>query len=388
MSVLLDIAVGLIVVFLLFSIIVSGVAEWSAQLFARRGNFLRLGLQRLINDEAVYRRVLHHPLIGSLYRDRAAQGKPPSYIDAGNFALALSQVLIARANVGTAATATAQPLSVAGLRDALRAPSLASSPVSMALAPIIDQAGNDLDAALKGIEAWFGSAMSRVGGWYKTRTQKIVFAIGLVLAAMCNVDAIEIYGALNRSSETRAALVSMGQGMVASAKVGAIDLRQSSSEAAPPAQLASLRPVMSAGLTLPIGYACLGVALNPDATVATIGAAAANAVAHVSNIPAPAANAIASATTADVSDPWAACKTELTKSSFGRSPAAWLLKLIGWTLTAFAGTLGAAYWFQLLTKAIDIRGSGTKPPSPPAVLQTNDLAGNSGRQAAPSSDAR
>ncbi|MEO8627878.1 MAG: hypothetical protein ABI612_07215 [Betaproteobacteria bacterium] len=379
MSVLLDIAVGLIVVFVLFSIVVSGVAEWSAQLFARRGNFLRLGMRRLINDEAVYRRVLHHPLIGSLYRDRAAQGKPPSYIDAGNFALALSQVLIARANVNDAGGHTARPLSVTALREALRAPSLAGSPVSMALSPIFDQAGDDLDAALKGIEAWFGSAMNRVGGWYKARTQKIVFAIGLVLAAVCNVDSIEIYSALNRSSETRAELVGMAQSMTASGRVGAIDLTQSSARAPTPAELASLRPMMSAGLTLPVGYACLGVAMNPDAAVAKVDAAVTNAGAAVANIAATVSNANAATVVIDASDPWRACKTELTKSSFGRSPAAWLLKLIGWALTAFAGTLGAAYWFQLLTKAIDIRGSGSKPPSAPAVLD-NDIAGSSGRQ--------
>ena len=47
--------------------------------------------------------------------------------------------------------------------------------------------------------------MNRVSGWYKVRTQKVVFVIGLLLAALCNVDAIEIYGTLNRSSELRAA---------------------------------------------------------------------------------------------------------------------------------------------------------------------------------------
>ena len=368
MSVLLDIAIGLIVVFLLFSIIVSGVAEWSAQLFARRGNFLRIGMQRLINDEAVYRRVLHHPLIGSLYRDRAAQGKPPSYVEPGNFALALSQVLIARANPDVASTEVARSLSVNALRGALRAPSLAGSPVSMALGPIFDQAGDDLDAALKGIEAWFGSAMNRVGGWYKARTQKVVFAIGVVLAAACNVDAIEIYGALNRSSEMRAAFVSAGQSIASSGKVGDVDLKQPSGSAITAAELASLRPVVqSAGLVLPIGYACLGVAMNPDAAVAKVDAAVAKAGAAVN--------------AGDPADPWNACKSELASSWHNRSAAVWILKLIGWALTAFAGTLGAAYWFQLLTKAIDIRGSGSKPPSPPAPLESNDIAGNGGRQA-------
>jgi len=89
----LDIAIGLVTVFLIFSIVVSGINEWVAQRFARRGEFLRLGLQRLINDGGIYRRVLHHPLVGSLYREQAAKGKPPSYIDPNTFAMALADVL-------------------------------------------------------------------------------------------------------------------------------------------------------------------------------------------------------------------------------------------------------------------------------------------------------
>ena len=48
---------------------------------------------------------------------------------------------------------------------------------------------------------------------------------------------------------------------------------------------------------------------------------------------------------------------QLGDLSLGAGP----LKLLGWLLTAAAGTLGAGYWFGLLTKAINIRGTGPKP---------------------------
>jgi hypothetical protein len=292
-------------------------------------------------------------LIASLYRDRKARGKPPSYVEPANFALALSHVLIARANPQAALSGGAQPLTVTALRDALRAPALAGSPVVMALTPILYQAGDDLDAALKGIEAWFGAAMNRVSGWYKVRTQKVLFVIGLLLAALCNVDAIEIYGTLNRSSELRAAVVSAGQQMVASGKVGEVNLAQPSNHPPSSAELASLRPVWEPVATrLPIGYSCLGVALQPD---------------------------VASGKAVAKADPWQACANELAASWRGRSAAAWMLKLVGWMLTAFAATLGAAYWFQLLAKAINIRGSGTKPVTPTASTQAIETTRPSGR---------
>jgi hypothetical protein len=337
MSVLIDIAIGLMVIFLVFSIVVTGLGEWFAQIFARRGQFLRLGLQRLINDEAVYRRVLHHPLIGSLYRDRAAQGKPPSYVEPANFALAVAQVLLSR---GKTDGGPAADLSVQALRDALRSPALAGSPVATALSPILDRAGDNLEAALKGIEGWFQSAMDRVSGWYKAHTQKVLFAIGLVLAALCNVDAIEIYTKLNQSAALRASLVNFGQSVVESGKIGDVEVKTVAQQALTEEQRKSIQAAIATlqangGQELPIGYACLNIAIKP-------------------------ADAMQGEARAQVDTCWSKLKTMTSNPS----ATALLLKLIGWALTALAGTLGAPYWFQLLTQVFNIRGSGNKPPKP------------------------
>jgi len=57
---------------------------------------------------------------------------------------------------------------------------------------MINAAGNDVDKLKKSLEDWFNSAMDRVSGWYKYRTQHILFGIGFVLALALNADAVKI----------------------------------------------------------------------------------------------------------------------------------------------------------------------------------------------------
>jgi hypothetical protein len=278
---------------------------------------------------------LHHPLIGSLYQKRAAQGKPPSYIDPENFAMAVADVLLARAGTKRAPTGAAPQLTVQALRGALQSPALVASPIAAALGPIIDRADNNLEAALRGIQGWFNASMDRVSGWYKTRTRKVLFVVGLALAALCNVDAIEIAATLNRSPALRASLFDIAKSATATGKVGDVDIASLNGRAPTEAEWKSLQPVFEALRkgdvnSLPIGYACLGTAFRNDQS-----------------------------TTA-----WKACKKEFERSLEEGSAANGMLKLFGWVLTAFAGTLGAGYWFGLLTKAINIRGSGPKPVVP------------------------
>ncbi|MEO8630927.1 MAG: hypothetical protein ABI612_22940 [Betaproteobacteria bacterium] len=43
----------------------------------------------------------------------------------------------------------------------------------------------------------------------------------------------------------------------------------------------------------------------------------------------------------------------------------WLIKIIGWLITGLAVTLGALFWFDLLNKLVNLRGSGPKPAAVP-----------------------
>lgn len=347
-----DVLSGLILVYLLFAIVVSGIQEWWSQYRGHRGMFLREGLLRLIGDEAVFLRVIQHPLIGGLYRDRAARGKPPSYIEPKNFALAFASVITRRANPPTSTSSTTDPtLNFSGtvqvldflkLREAMVHLAAQRSLVATAALPIIDRAEGSLDVALKGIESWYSSGMDRVSGWYKSYAQKRLFVIGLLVACLGNIDTVEIYRALNRSADLRAEVLETADTVVHSKKVGGVDLSDlSTRDLTPEESKMVLDAALSRSLTkLPIGYGCLDSGtLESNRT----------------------ANNALTATPSKYASIWSHCATEMQSTIENWTISAWLLHVLGWALTALAGVLGAPYWFAALTKLVNIRGSGPKP---------------------------
>ncbi len=139
----------------------------------------------MISDDAVCRRVLNHPLIGTLYRDVASHGKPISYVDP-NISLTNADVLTRSVATDASGINQTSPLTVDALRCAITAPAFAYSSIRSALLPIIDGAQGDEAVLKKGIEACFSGGIDRVTGWYEARSQKMVSLIGLFLAALAN----------------------------------------------------------------------------------------------------------------------------------------------------------------------------------------------------------
>ena len=334
---ILAIGIGLVLIYLIFAIVVSGVQEWWAQFWGQRGQYLRLGMQRLIDDESLFVRVLQHPLVGGLYRDRAARGKPPSYIDPMNFALAFANVVLRRTQGPTTAGA-AMPLTFESLREAVLALSAQRSPVANALLPMLDRANGDLITALNTIAAWFSGGMDRVSGWYKAYAQRRLFAIALIVACLANVDSIAIFQAFNRSPELTAQVATQAEAVVHTQRIGGVDLSVlQQRELSPEESQAVLKAALDAPLArLPIGYACLGAASN-----APLGEGA--------------------SASSEAQSSFARCRVEIAERFTTWSLSDWLVHLLGWVLTAFAGTLGAPYWFAALASIVNIRGSGPKP---------------------------
>ena len=343
----LEVLMGLFLIYLIFAIVVSGIQEWWAQYRGHRGDFLRTGLLRLIGDESIFVRVLQHPLIGSLYRDRAARGKPPSYIDPNNFALAFAQVVIRRA--GASATTTEATRESGGsiltfdrLRHALTDLAAQRSLVAAAALPIVDQAQGNLDIALKGISAWYAGGMDRVSGWYKAYAQRRLFVIGFLVACLANVNTLEIYHALSRSTDLRTQLADMADTVGHTQKIGDVDLGVlNTRELTAEESQAVLKAALSnPAITLPIGYGCLvSVNIKPEK--------------RDTNLP--------SSFDAQASSSARRCLKDLRSTAENWGVSDWLSHVLGWGLTALAGVLGAPYWFAALTKIVGIRGSGPKP---------------------------
>ena len=314
-----EVAIGLALVYFLTSTLSSGLIELVAHKVGARGRFLRLGLLGLLPDRWIYLRVVNHPLLSSLYRDVPGRIKHPSYIPGETFAQALFDVVLHKAaQIRNVPPHTSdKPLSARDVLDAARVCRAAGFTIGESLLPLVEQAGDSLDVARRNVAAWYEAAMDRVSGWYKRRTKWWLFWVGAGVAVAFNVDTIEITRTLVHNPTLRTALAEEG------ARVAA------GGESAPTvtAVTEKLQTIERQGL--PIGFSCVSVDWTADLDARSLKTMLGQ------------------------------CWTE-TKA---RSGAAWLLKAIGWLITALAISLGGPFWFELLNRLVDMRGAGRKPPS-------------------------
>lgn len=320
----LSVAIGLILVYLLLSLICSALREGLEGWLKTRSIHLERGIRELFNEvgkegkETLVHAIYTHPLVQGLYRgsydaaiekmkeQRLVRGTQlPSYIPSSNFAVALMDIVARGKKIDPqSATASAPWISLDGLRASMG--SLGNSEVQRALLTAIDMANGDLARAQANIEAWFNSAMDRVSGWYKRRTQLVLFILGALLAVALNANTLTLVDVLSRDKALRDAVAERAAVVAKDPSVPSADLNK---------RIEELN-----GLNLPLGWehGILGPRTAPQKK--------------------------------DGDTAWAASWT-------------WnyvLQPLLGWLLTAIAISFGAPFWFDLLNKAVVIR-STVKP---------------------------
>jgi hypothetical protein len=225
----LEVAIGIIFVFLLVSIICSAAREALEALLKSRAAYLEYGIRELLHDRdalGLARSLYEHPLIWGLYGGGYTPGKVgiqppllarggnlPSYIPTRNFALALMDIA-ARGSVTDAVSGDPDSpvVSVESMRRNLL--NLRNVAVQRVLLTAIDASQGDLDKTRQAIEAWYDSAMDRVSGWYKRSTSWVIFWIALVVAVALNVNTITVADYLYRNDDARQALVARAQSAV------------------------------------------------------------------------------------------------------------------------------------------------------------------------------
>ncbi len=201
---IIDVAIGLVFIFLLLSLICSAAHEIIEAFLKARAANLERGIQELAgnNSEEFVTKLYDHGLINSLYRGKYAPVAKgffrrtfqryvhgpdlPSYIPSKNFALAL---------IDLKNTGTELPQNI---KDALQA--------------FEHVAGQNVAQLQQHIEEWYNSSMDRVSGWYKRRSQWIVLVLGLVAAIAVNADCIAIAKRLSTDSNLRQSVEHMAEG--------------------------------------------------------------------------------------------------------------------------------------------------------------------------------
>ena len=282
-SSVLDVAIGLVFVFLLLSLICSAANELIELVLKKRAQDLERGIRELIGDsantDAFVSGIYNHGLVNSLFRGKYDSKKKkllPSYIPARNFALALIAV---KKDLDSKAVALPENL-------------------GSAFEAFEREAGTDAAKLQRSIEDWYNSSMDRVSGWYKRRTQIIIFALGILAAVLANADCIQIAKRLSTDSNLRQAAVQLAE---AQAKT-----EQKNADVPQAVQSIKTNLATLDGIGLPVGWK-----EGDDKSLAGLLKAC--------------------------SDHW-----------------------FGWLLTALAVSLGAPFWFDVLNKFIVVR-STVKP---------------------------
>ncbi len=232
-SSVLDIAIGAVFLFLLLSVFATAINEIVFSFLNMRGRELLRGIATLLSDAqktGLVTKIYNHGQIFGLFEgdfDPSRRSKLPSYIPSKNFALALldtvahpfaEQLLMTQQGAATQAgapTGIAQDAIVLtqAFKDA--AEKMASDPatekVGKPLVSMITMSGGDAVKLQKSVEDWYNSGMDRVSGWYKYKTQWMLFAIGLVMAVAINADTIHIVKQLSQDSTLRASIVAAAE---------------------------------------------------------------------------------------------------------------------------------------------------------------------------------
>jgi hypothetical protein len=231
-----DVAIGLTVLYLVLSLLCSSVNEGFESFRKNRSRQLERGIREILSDPdgtSITQLLYKHPLITGLFQGsydpahlrpaRILTGKfygkrnLPSYIPAANFALAVLDIVLpgTETSPGGAAATLASPGTdaerelAASLRQA--ALSFPVPEVGRALVLLIDASSHDLARVRGAIEFWFNSTMDRVSGWYKRRTQFILFLVGLTIAISLNVDSVEIANHLAADPALRSSLTAIAE---------------------------------------------------------------------------------------------------------------------------------------------------------------------------------
>ena len=355
----LDVAVGLIFVYLLVSLFVTALNEYVSSFLNKRSEYLLSRVQSLLGGDGSEKKtgewspemcsVWNHPLINALKSHGTTEDhctkrgallkNAPSYIPGKTFAVALTETLkpSEEAHLSFAQLKTA----VSGIQN--------NDALKNALLPMLDNAEGKVDAFQQNVATWFDGAMDRTSGAYKRWVHRLTFWAGFAVAVAFNVNSLQLIDNLWRDPVARAGLVAQAsvtannpgglQGAAASANPPDV-----SAQADAPPECAcegEEKPVdISQALPMPIGW-------SQDAICGLV---------HV-----PLASVPPSKRPASV------CKTPL-RDGWGVT-AKILLTLLGLAITGLAVSLGSPFWFGILQSVTNIRATGVKPDRADGTVQ-------------------
>jgi hypothetical protein len=174
------------------------------------------------------------------------------------------------------------------------------------------------EAFRRNLEDWFNDAMDRVTGWYKRWTQRILLVLAIVLVVASNADTVMLVQQLSTNNALRASLIAAAQKAV---------------ETLPPPDVAE------AGSP------------EPDSGTKRDDTGIQYVLQQAQSLQLPVGWSL------DPKDP-----RYFQSPEFSLDFAGWAFyKIFGLLISILAISMGAPFWFDTLSKFVNLRGAGTPP---------------------------
>lgn len=324
-SQILEIVIGMMLIYLLFSLLLTAVREVIEAWLKTRAIDLEKCLAGMLGDDdgkGDRARLFEHNVIFSLF---AGDYQPTTFVskpDAAKTALANAEDAKVPTNPWRPCTTRTpsyipRELFADAIIDLYRGGTLKTTAAT--LDALYRSAGGDPAVWRAKIMAWYDAAMDRATGWYRRRTQNLLLGLGFALAVFMNINSATLIGHLASNDALRQQLVAQAE-----AQVAAGTTRPAECVSAPSTACVTALNARVQGIRLPIGWSAEG------------------------------------------RQPWVEA-VELAQSGDVLAGIGQFLMLIcGMFATALAVSLGAPFWFDMLSKVMNVR-STLKPPADPVA---------------------
>ena len=329
-NVYLDVAIGLVFIYLLYSLLVTAIQEMISSLLNFRGKVLYKAIRKMLCDkgeDVLAQKFFNHPLLKKLTFHR--NNSFPSYLNSETFAR-ITKDILPDLHLGKGKELSFEE----------RLELLPEGELKAAIHNYMQDKTKSLDSILAN---WFDETMDRVTGLYKRIIQRYVFFVGLAVVIAFNVDSISLFKKLSKDKKAREIVVSQAIAFMEENK----DFDSILIKKRKPALLDSVKSKEKDSVT--IVSIVDSLLKKENDSLYKIYDEKRNAVKNLLD-----------EDIAQVNDAlgigWQKFKGKSSVSLFTV-----LSMLLGWIITGLAITLGAPFWFDLLKKLIQIRGSGSRP---------------------------
>lgn len=227
-SVVLEVVIGLVFIYLLYSLLATTVQEIIASHFAFRSKILERAIFRMLEDDHKFKNRVKslfylfkktgnggeprsvssgfykHPLIKFL-GDNKPDSKP-AYITKETFSKVMVDLLRGDEVKPGDDVRTLIQKALDEKRLSWGGATISEETLSY-IRSIWADAEGDIEKFKKHLENWFAETMERATGWYKKHTQFILLLVGFLIAIVFNVDTVKIINKLEKDPKLREQIV-------------------------------------------------------------------------------------------------------------------------------------------------------------------------------------